>query len=551
MTQSHDDNALFDRTIEAGRAQTEGGLAPARRDAVFAGVMNDVSSPRRSFAPWIAGGALAAAAAAAVLFFVAKPADRTPPALATVVYRAGDVRTAGEVVTEASALRPGSKVIVDDGARIDLEIDGVARIAAVGPSTIERTSDGVAMRDGAAAFAVRPHPADRPFVVAVGTERVVVRGTRFDVHATSGRVAAVHVEEGLVDVEAAGKIVAVPAGKEHGDGKTEAIVATLEDVWWDTAPSDAYLYVDTKPSGARIRIDGTDLGRAPILVRWAAGDFEVEASLDGHESASERVTIAAERPARVEIALSKIVTDTDVTVIDEPKPTKRRVRRRRNATPDPWDEARRLLQERRCDRLDVVVEALVARSKTKAESNRAKLLSAECRLRRGERKRALSLYRAIDAEAARFEVAKILADDGAAKSALEAFDAYLARHPKGRFEDVASMRRCEVLVTLGRLAKAESCLVEYRRRPAGVRRRQADLLYAELLRRGGRCAEAIGVFEKVLANRPSRSEAERARYRIAQCHVRAKAPAAKAAVDAYLEHHPNGRHAAEVRKWRD
>ena len=122
-----------------------------------------VEPPARSRGVWVAGAVLAAAAAVALVL-------RAP---------------AGIVPRDKDALVPLARVTASPG---------VADMESKAPHESYR------LVDGSAVFDVRPLGEAESFVVRVGTESVHVRGTSYRVEAEDGRLMAVHVSEGVVEV---------------------------------------------------------------------------------------------------------------------------------------------------------------------------------------------------------------------------------------------------------------------------------------------------------------------------------------------------------------
>jgi len=232
-------------------------------------------------------------------------------------------------------------------------------------------------------------------------------------------------------------------------------------------------------------------------------------------------------------------------VIPEPRPRT-----------DPWRKARRLLKAGQCDRLDRAVKEIV-RTSDPVEDARAEMLGAECRLRNGKKELALKRYLSIEerysstpsAEAALFEAANLSAELNK-KEALERTERYLSRHPGGRFAEAAAIRRCEILVSASRLSSARECLERYRTdHPSGMRSNQALLLLATIARIEGRWAEASAAYREYLAGSPSSQHAEIAQHHLIECLLRGKLDGADEEISKYLERHPQGARAEEVRKW--
>ncbi len=433
-------------------------------------------------------------------------------------------------------------------------------MAVFGPAMVARASDGsMRVKKGRASFSVAPHGPRSPFVVQVGSDRVVVHGTKFDVHVKAGRLARVDVAEGRVEVQRAGEAPRmVTGGGSLAIDDTVAPTRSLESFeapWWHSgdkpAPSadgKGYLFVETDPPGAEVSLDGVSIGRAPLLVRWRSGKPVVALALEGHTSWTGSIPI---RPGRV-VRLTERLAAPAVARSDEPPPA------RRPKQSDRWRTARTLLRSRQCDRLDRVVKQIVRESDVQAQA-RAETLGAECRLRRGAKAAALSRYlRILDrypetqsAEAALFEAGNLELDLGHREQALSRTDLYLSRHPQGRFSEAAAIRRCELLVSASRLTEARECLERYGHdHPKGLRASQALLLLATIARIEGRWAEAVPAYREYLSRAGASERAETAQYHLIECLLRGKLDGADEAISDYLAHHPGGAHAEEVEKWR-
>jgi FecR protein len=97
---------------------------------------------------------------------------------------------------------------------------------------------------GTIACSVAPRSADAPLIVQAGSAQVRVVGTRFRV-TRSGEAARVAVEEGVVEVEAAGRVSRVAAGQV-----------------WPAAPADAASSLLAEPLGSA-RAEPAASGLAP------------------------------------------------------------------------------------------------------------------------------------------------------------------------------------------------------------------------------------------------------------------------------------------------
>lgn len=301
-------------------------------DAVRAKVHWTVSTERRAkvppprpWIPWIAVGTVATAGmvAAVVVDRPSSPtqavvpdhptAPQTPrwePARPTPhAALVGLVnRTTGDVMLDG--IRPsdvfdrrlgvGTKIATANG-EVDVQF-GTASAFRLGPhSTLElRRFDAQAIElviEGRLDLQVAPRTAGQRFVVHAGDRAIEVRGTQFRVEhvANATTVACRH---GLVAVSDRGGPIEVASSRRLEIANTSGLtkgreakplsideLATLEDATpitlpiWDlaTLASSAPLEIAT-PGRRDVRLDGIDLGAAPLRVRVMPGRHTVEAA---------------------------------------------------------------------------------------------------------------------------------------------------------------------------------------------------------------------------------------------------------------------------------
>jgi lipopolysaccharide biosynthesis regulator YciM len=82
-----------------------------------------------------------------------------------------------------------------------------------------------------------------------------------------------------------------------------------------------------------------------------------------------------------------------------------------------------------------------------------------------------------------------------------------------------------------------------------MRTNQALLLLATIARIEGRWTEAVDASRGYLASSPSSQHAEIAQHHLIECLLRGKLDGADEEMSKYIERHPNGARAEEVRKW--
>lgn len=258
----------------------------------------------------------------------ARPAPEAPPPapLVGMVNRAsGDVMLDGVRPADLFALRlgAGSSLATGDG-RIDVQF-GSDSAFALGPmSTLElRRFDAHTVElvvEGTVDITVAPRTDGQRFLVDAGDQVVEVRGTQFRVvHDAGGTIVACHRgrvtvsdRTGQVEVGAARRVAVAPGHPVAGaravamsaDEAAALSRAPLALPLWDPAAlprSSAPLEIAT--SGRRdVRVDGIELGLAPLRVRVMPGRHGVEAADSaGRFRRAGWVDVAAARGARFEV----------------------------------------------------------------------------------------------------------------------------------------------------------------------------------------------------------------------------------------------------------
>ena len=299
-------------------------------DAVRARVHWSVSTERRARVqprPPIAGrlaiGAFACGAAALALVTgpialdppdrLAEPSEVAVPAPSPVRPPAAPLvglvnRATGDVMIDglrradlfAHRLGPGAAIATGDG-RVDIQFAGAGAFALAPRSRLElRRFDADAIElvvEGTVDVEVSPRAPHERFAVIAGDRTIEVRGTRFRVRHDAGTT-AVACTHGLVVVRDGRGAIEVPAARAleapaGGAIATAQIVPLPADELgaladaapmrlpvWDPATllsSSAPLEIAT--AGRReIRVDGVELGLAPMRVRVMPGRHTVEAA---------------------------------------------------------------------------------------------------------------------------------------------------------------------------------------------------------------------------------------------------------------------------------
>jgi hypothetical protein len=225
-----------------------------------------------------------------------------PVALVGLVSRAaGDVMVDGIRPTDlfSRKLARGNLIATGDG-RVDVQFADKSAFALGVNSTVElRRFDAELIElavDGTLDVTVAPRAAGQRFIVHAGAREIEVRGTQFRVIHDAGGVTTVACRHGLVTVsDRAGKVevsdahrVRVVGGEavasehvvalssEELTGLAQATPLTLP-LWESLEHSSAPLEIAT--SGRRdVRVDGIELGLAPLRVRVMPGRHTVEAA---------------------------------------------------------------------------------------------------------------------------------------------------------------------------------------------------------------------------------------------------------------------------------
>src|SRR5690606_11200955 len=80
---------------------------------------------------------------------------------------------------------------------------------------------------------------------------------------------------------------------EAADAIGEAVVKALTQAEEPPVATELVVEILTDPPGARLSIDGNDIGVAPYRGVLAAGSHEIVATLDGYEVAKQSIDVAA------------------------------------------------------------------------------------------------------------------------------------------------------------------------------------------------------------------------------------------------------------------
>jgi len=518
----------FDHAVEALREATDAPLSDGRLRATYER-MRPMLHPRRRWA-WLGLGAVFATTVAATILIWPQSVVE-PPVATRLVLAAGEIAGA----PEPGALEQPTTYRLEAGARAHLTT-GRARVVVLGPA-VAHLDRRTRIESGTVLFAVTP--GERPFVVGAGDAEVTVLGTRFGVVVTDGRLTNAEVSEGEIEIRRGSEITRLDAGHSLTDD-AELPLSDLEGPLWVEDRLRGRLFIDSEPAAAEVFLDDAWAGLSPIRLERATGEVRVTVRHRGRKPWSDTVIVSPKEITRVRAQLDK-------------KLAKRR--------PDPaidelWERASRFLKTRRCKKLDRHIDTILETSAGHEAEARALMLGAECRVRTGKKRKALQLFRRVEekygstasAEAALFERAKLESDLGNRASALDGFESYLGRFPKGRLRDPATFRRCELLIGKKDMARARTCLEGYAERfGRGARIRDVQLLLATIARVEERWRDAAGYYRAYLRGAPPSERSAKARYELILCLRRGNLPGADEAVAEYLRLHPDGAHADALR----
>ena len=523
------DNHGIEAATEAMRRLTNEGLPEERARRVEARLRQAIARPRPTWAPWLVMGGVVTAMAVTFVALWRSP----EPATTRIAYATGGVNVS--LVPE----RPAT-VTTGPSDRAAIDILGRARLFVGAESNLEVVSrDDVAMTRGVVAFDVQHLRHGRRFTVRVGDDRVVVHGTRFTVWAADGRLKSVAVTEGVVAVGEDRAMLGAGAlwGERLGGDPSDDMPALASP----TEVADGVLLaIESTPEGAAIALDGSEVGRAPVVVRVGRGEHRTRASLPGYATQERRILVDEAADQRLLLTLDREVAPP------EPSPPRRPAR----ADDELWQTAERQLRERRCDGLATTVRRLAAANRDDEARAQGQLMIAECAVRTGATRKALAVFDAVvrdypkatSAEAALFESGRLLADGGRRDKALARLELYLRRYPEGTFADPAAFRRCEVLVGDARPERPVACVEAYlREHPRGLRRGEAVWLLAELERATGRFAQAAEHYARAHKEAIGPDRQEQALYYQVVCAQKTGATTTRELARRYREAYPQGR----------
>jgi len=327
------DCRLVSRTLELAAFDGTSAPAPAQDDlsrrrwvdtAVSRALADDRSVPderasRRRWRPIAVAAAAVVLVACGIAIYVSVdtgvseqprvPTAQRPLAEVTgkLLLAAGEVRVGGNGFTLGGELADGTTATVGDG-RAAFELGpGVGLLAEAGTAIqlVEVSDRAVEVRlvEGRVVLQVDPDRDGPEVAVATSAGRVVVTGTAFAVDDDGERV-EVQVFRGRVrlDDAAAGQL-AVPVGRgavfgagetfELSGESTAAALGVLSVLALLDMDGAARLEVGSAPGGATVEIDGSVMGRSPVVASVRPGNRTLELSLEGYNPVVETIELSA------------------------------------------------------------------------------------------------------------------------------------------------------------------------------------------------------------------------------------------------------------------
>lgn len=136
----------------------------------------------------------------------------------------------------------------------------------------------------------------------------------------NGRVAG--ITPVAVALEAGESTVAELSLRDHSAGAYEITAAQDEALAMAVAlkeiPPFGELVVRTEPSGAKVSLDGREIGETPLAAKdVASGDHQLSVKLPGHKAVTRSVTIRRQRSTEVEVALEKDLRPVRIISVPE------------------------------------------------------------------------------------------------------------------------------------------------------------------------------------------------------------------------------------------
>ena len=290
------------RAVDAARAQRRSARHPNRtRQGIFAAAAAVVAAVAVG-GIWHAGRRVDAP--------VRTKTDRAAPV--NLVLVSGEVQVRGIQAAAGASLGPNDAVRIGRGRACLAYPQGISACSSGGSELELRAAENgnvrLALAAGSVLCRLDPQPPGTHFSVETARGRVSAKGTVFAVEQLTRTQFAVRVHQGATEIETNSgehRLLRAPAAAVFGETIREAppggeawqVEARLSEFarLWGTGAA-APVDIATVPSGARVIVDGIELGEAPISTLLGRGEHETVAAYPGLETARERFVVkGAER----------------------------------------------------------------------------------------------------------------------------------------------------------------------------------------------------------------------------------------------------------------
>jgi tetratricopeptide (TPR) repeat protein len=236
--------------------------------------------------------------------------DRAAPV--NLVLVSGEVQVHGIQAAAGASLGPNDSVRIGRGRACLAYPQGISACSGDGSELKLRADENgnvrLALAAGSVLCRLEPQPSGTHFSVETARGRVSAKGTVFAVEQLTRTEFAVRAHQGAIEIETNGgehRLLRAPAAAILGEAireappggeawQVEARLSEFARLWG--AGAAAPVDIATVPSGARVIVDGIDLGEAPMSTLLGRGEHETVAVYPGLQTARERFVVkGAER----------------------------------------------------------------------------------------------------------------------------------------------------------------------------------------------------------------------------------------------------------------
>ena len=376
----------------------------------------------------------------------------------TLLLSSGDVRVGGEVLGLGSPLEQGSRISMASGSAVMELTDGISVFMDEG-AEVEIRDLGQELVDlfvksGRIIVQVNPVHDGPALLVSTGDGSVAVTGTVFSVAVVDGK-SSVRVFRGSVKIQSGTdqarrirlgeEAVLGREGVTHFSKEDESAVSsmlrTLEIL---TSKEGIALEIDSVPVGADVLVDGVELGFTPVRASVRAGYRRLDIKKKGFESVRELLELGVERRLTRVFELGEL-SQTEVASSVTSETARGKTSGSKSGSP--------ILAGPAATPAEMIARAQVFRM----ERNWVAAVKAYSDLIDTHPSSA-------QARAALVSMGNIQLENlGKPRSALRAFDTYLARSGKGALAREASFGRANALRALGKSNEERTALEAFLR----------------------------------------------------------------------------------------